>query len=330
MRPLVVFSGQGLALADRFNLTCHLAKALAKRAPKGKLLALLRRESTLDDVFTKARGTGGEPMLQELVVLTRELCSRERDKPDHPQHREVFEALREQACHRAVVHLTTNVDGLTSRAAVGVAGALWAPLQRAGADVRWETIAADARSVLTAARGVLHLPLHGEANLAAVGGDAHHGARLLRVAPLAQLDANSTLAEGMGRGQVPRIEGRMIVSGLGYRLLGDLLAGNAVDVASLCDPRFDTVDVGPPIVPHGPADLLALGYGANANRADYPFERIVDAAHRKGVPSGATWRALVYQRNVCADEGQWYRAHGCDVWAFGDGELARWARAAMS
>ena len=56
--------------------------------------------------------------------------------------------------------------------------------------------------------------------------------------------------------------------------------------------------------PSPPADLVVIGHGVGgtAGRGDYPFERTINQAQKRGCPGSETkWRALVFasdQANV--------------------------------
>src|SRR5439155_3388502 len=204
-------------------------------------------------------------------------------------------------------------DGIATTVAVRDFGAIWRPVQRYGEEIPLEDIRRDVRDAFLGGRGLLHLPVHGEAGLAAVRGRPEwEGAHRLLQADLRPVDAYSTVGQGIGQ-QVREIENLMAVSKLGYGLLLGLLVGDAIDVDG-------------PVGPYPPADLLAVGYGAGGTpgRADYPFERKIDEAGKRGHPStGATWRALVY-RGTSADvvrTAGWYAARGVEVIRYGDGEL---------
>lgn len=318
MRPLVVVTGQGLALADRFSLELRLK---ARPGPKLHFFAAETDKITLDDVFSSARNAYGEDGAGCLARIARRICVRARASDRHKQrHREVLRALGDAASRRVVLHLTTNIDGIATKVAVEEFGAVWRPVQRFGDEVPIEAVRQDARDVLDSGRGLLHVPVHGEAGLAAVRGPVEwEGAKRLVQADLRKYDAYSTLVQGMGV-QVTEIERLMEASALGYRLLSALLTVSS-----------DNDDgIGNELEP---ADLLTIGYGAGRQprRAHYPFERRMSEALRAGYPKGgATWRALVYQSSQETAEAKWYKAHGAEVTEYGDGDLSSVVRKALT
>jgi len=223
--------------------------------------------------------------LEALVRATRRTCIAARESGVHAHHREVFGALRDAAANRVVVHVTTNIDGIATTVAVKVFGAVWRPVERYGEEIPIADIRRDVLEVFAAGSGQLHLPVHGEAGLAAVKGlPEWEGAQRLVQTGLQHDTAYSTLAQGIGQ-TVREIETLMAVSGLGYGLLASLLVGTVADVDRM-------------IGPYPPADLVTIGYGAGATdgRLAYPFERRVREARQRGFsPQGSRWLALVYR-----------------------------------
>jgi hypothetical protein len=275
MRPLIVFTGQGLALSDNFNLA-----GLLQGTPIGAgCWRAAPGATSLDNVFS-VTGHRSAKTLHQLIWTTQALCADAQVQPPREHHTRLFSALGRIASARLVLHLTTNIDGLTTRAAARY-GAEWAPLTREA------TIQEINGAVLRACRancGFLHLPLHGEAGLAARKGAQYDGGRCLWTPERgAQVNAYSTLAQGVGE-SVLRIEELMVVSRDGYKLLRALVCGSV-----------ETFEGGFTIRPREPAELLVLGYGAGASpaRADYPFERSIEGVLRSlGTPRG--WRAMVH------------------------------------
>ncbi len=317
MRPLVVMTGQGLAYADGFHLTPRLR---VRPGPEYHFFGPATEGKPLDDVFSAARRVYGEEGAGCLARITRRVCVRARRGDWHKRHhREVFAALRDMADSRVVLHVTANIDGIATEVAVKEFGAVWQPVERYREEIPIEAIRQDARDVVTRGRGLLHVPVHGEAGLAAVRGPLEwEGAKRLVQDELRKYDAYSTLAQGMGV-QVSEIERLMEASGLGYRLLSALLTG-----------RPDNDDgIGNRLEP---ADLLTIGYGAGSvpERVHYPFERRVQEARAQGHPQGAKWRALVYKPHSEMAEVQWYRAVDAEVVGYGDGDLGRIVRDVLS
>src|SRR5262245_16298771 len=103
MRPLVIFTGQGIARADGFNLT-RRAKALP---PIHGLADRLRQSDrqNLDALLELAVQEGSIPTAQ-LVSSIRALCLKERRSTLNKQaHHDVSMAVAEAAQDRLVLHL---------------------------------------------------------------------------------------------------------------------------------------------------------------------------------------------------------------------------------
>lgn len=307
MRPLVVFSGQGVARADGFNLT-RRAKALPE------FRALLPRmdrsdRQNLDALLRMAVESGTPP--STWITGLRNLCLKERRTTSRKlAHRGTFQALAEAAASRLVVHLTANVDGLTTTFLARDFGARWAPYH---APSTLDVIARDVSEACVAGRGLLHFPLHGEIGLYVSEG----GARQLRTAyhhPNVEGDGTvwvSSLVVGPGQG-LSRLSDAMPSSRLAETLVQDLLRGEPIETQDSRTVRF------------APADLLVLGYGANARgaRAEHPFERMIARLAPGRGPGAGRWRALVYAPTVTRHVTQWYEDHGFAVVPYGDGDLS--------
>lgn len=313
MRPLVVMTGQGLALADGFDLTKELLAKVPEPDPR---FPGLHDGESLDHVFSESRRR--DPVtykdVSALTKLTRGICvpARKSDKYK-THHRLLFGVLSDIARYRVVLHVTANIDGIGSHVAVKEYGARWRPMSDEPAEVMMDDVRQDARDVLSAGRGLLHLPVHGEAGLKAVkGGPLLEGAKRLVQADLRPKYTKhySTLAQGMGV-QVSEIERLMEFSGLGFRLLSGLLTGTS----SHDDGVGNDLE---------PAHLLVVGYAAAnaAERTHYPFERRLREAWRRRYPrGGARWRAVVYKPEPDKGEVAWYTRHGVVVVPHGDGDL---------
>ena len=123
------------------------------------------------------------------------------------------------------MHLTANVDGLTSTFAVRDFGACWPPY---AAPASVEEVARAAVERLRCGRGFLHLPIHGEAALV----QARRPDGLLRTfygEPSAIQDGGpwmSTLADTIGN-DVRRIAEGLPVAALGLQMLRGLVLSKA-------------------------------------------------------------------------------------------------------
>ena len=316
MRPLVAFTGQGVARADGFNLTRRL-KALA--GVDAVLAAVPWKDrQNLDELFA-ACGALGRDELDELVRAARAMCLKERRATQRKvAHRALFETLAEVAQTRLVVHLTANVDGLTSTFAVRDFGAIWPPYT---GPASVDEVARAAAALFRRGRGFLHLPVHGEAALV----QSRTNGCLLRTfyGEPSALHENgpwvSTLAEGIGT-DVRKIAEALPFAALGFQLLRALVLGEEIVLG------------GGPAVALGRADLVAIGYGAGSRpaRALYPFERCIDELVTLGAPAAPQrFAAVLYDARECEPSARWYREHGFAVSSYGDGELGARVRQAL-
>ncbi len=321
-RPLVVFTGQGLARADGVNLVRRI-RALDVVASRIATVPWKDRQNLDEIVYAVANA--GDDALDALIAAMRSMCLHERRRSRrHTTHHAVLLALAERARERLVVHLTTNVDGLTSTLLVRELCAVWEPLD---ACVAWSRVIAAIGATLRQARGLIHLPVHGEAALvAALEAEpllrTYYGdPRALPLPGPASPPWTSTLRLGLACG-LPSIETNLPLARVGYGLLRSLLIGAPADL-------------GPsqraPALPE--ADLLAIGYGAGvgAGRSRYPFERTVDALLADGAlrrPRQIT--ALLHEAKEHEPSARWYAARGFAVSRYGTGGLVAAARAHLA
>jgi hypothetical protein len=308
MRPLVVFSGQGVARADGFNLT-RRAKALPEFRT---MLARMERSDrqNLDAILMTAVRSGA-PSASWIASL-RALCLKERRTTMRKvAHRGTFEAIAAEARRRVVVHLTANVDGLATTFLVRDFGARWAPFHGVAAVDR---IRDEFLEVCTAGSGLVHFPLHGEVGLyvSESGGD-----RLRTAYHHPEVDDDgavwvSSLVVGPGSG-VDRIAKTMPASALALTIAGGLLRGGPVRLGG-------GVDAGP--LPA--SDLVVLGYGAHERgpRSAHPFERMIRRIVDDGArdPS-ARWCSLQYGAAISKHVAAWHERNGLRIVSYEDGEL---------
>jgi hypothetical protein len=317
MRPLIVLTGQGVARADGFNLT-RRTKAIAR--VDLFTAAVQRRDRQNLDVLLESCAAAGDDALDELLRGMRAICLKERRSTGRKTaHRDVFAALAEAAASRLVLHLTTNLDGLTTTFAVRDFGAAWPPF-RGAASV--DDVVAEAQARLEAQRGLVHFPVHGEAGLVISSSDGellqtfYGEPRALRGGgpwvPSLRLGPAGGLAA---------IERRLAPARLGYALLDALLEGGTGRRERFVVPE------------HAAADLVVVGYGAEDRgaRALNPFEARIDALLAAGRrDAGARWSALVYRPGERPRTVEWFAARGFTVLPYGDGELAQVVREAMA
>ncbi len=307
MRPLVVFSGQGVARADGFNLT-RRAKALSELRP---LLARLERADRQNlDALIQAAVVAGSPPIDWVRGL-RELCLKER-RSTHRKlaHRDTLAAIAAASAGRVVVHGTANVDGLTTTFLARDLGARWAPY---GGVASLDDVADDMASVCGAGAGLLHFPVHGEICLYL---NEEDGTRMRTAYHHPSADADGTpwissLVVGPGRG-LDRVEKSLPSSRLAWELIVGLLRGGDIVAGGRSLGEFD------------PADLLVLGYGASdrGSRPLHPFERMVSRLSQTRDPGASLWTSLVYGPTTPRHVHEWFDRNGFDVVSYGDGELA--------
>jgi len=316
MRPLIVLTGQGIARADGFNLTRRM-----KAIPGVSVFTsdVQRRDRQNLDVLLETCAAAGGDVLDNVLRGMRAICLKERRSTRRKiAHHGLFAALAEAAERRLVLHLTTNVDGLTTTFAVRDFDAAWPPF-RAASSV--DEIIAKAQTRLDAQRGMVHFPVHGEAGLVIAGGgermQTYYGEpRLLRGAG----PWISSLVLGPAAG-VHDIEHRLTPARLGYGLLDALLEPGA----RLCE--------GLSVPEHPAADVLVIGYGAEDRgaRSLNPFEARIERLIGEGRRDpAARWSALVYRPEAYPRPVDWFASHGFSVFPYGDGELVHVVRQAMA
>ena len=318
MRPLIVFTGQGLPRADGLNLTRRM-KATSRLAA---LTGDVRRKDRQNlDALLEACAAGGDEALAEVLQDLRAICLKERRATLRKvAHHGVFEVLAEAAAQRLVAHLTTNLDGLTTTFAVRDFNACWPPFRR---PCDLDVVRSEMQQLLDRGSGLLHVPLHGEAGLLEAEPD---GARLQTIYGTPRAlpgDAGAwlpSLLRGAAAGMAG-IEHRLVTARLGYALLDGLLASGVQESAGLAVPARPA------------ADLLVIGYGAEEGktRDAYPFEsrisRLVAAGERD---PASRWTALVYRPGENPLSAAWFAARGFTVLPYDDGELPRIVRQAVT
>jgi hypothetical protein len=316
MRPLIVFTGQGVARADGFNLTRRM-KAVPALARAANTVGRKDRQNL--DALLEACAAAGAEALDDALRTMRAICLKERRTTERKSaHREVFAALAEAARQRVVVHLTANVDGLTTTFAVRDFGAVWPPFR--GTATAGE-VAAAVQDVLDRGVGFVHLPVHGEACLA-VAGPAADVMQTFYGEPRA-LRGSETWRSSLLVGPIAGMSGieeRLPPARLGYGLLEALLEPHARAADGFS-------------IPDGPAaDLLVVGYGADDRgaRADHPLERRLTrlATGRRRDPA-SRWTALVYRPAESRRTAAWFADRGFAVVPYDDGELPRAVRQAL-
>ena len=251
-RPLVVFAGQGLSLADDFNLTrelhCKVPELFERvaEADPNDLDAVLASYRDPQPSETReeeqARGAGHAALhcwMRQLtepeVLLGRGLCTVSR----------LCALLRGLSRKRLVVLFTSNVDRACrfaaiengaewffGRSAIG-ATSLPAMLRWMGA-IKWQK------------QGFHYFPLHGEPDFGSTGAGGLFFATMPHFKSWCPADQGwfSTTAEGLGP-HARGVDSTWNVPKYGYGLLRDLLSGSYAEQMQ-----------------HAGADLLVVGYGA--------------------------------------------------------------------
>lgn len=173
------------------------------------------------------------------------------------QHLRLFAALAKQANDRSVLHLTTNVDGLTTAVATAMHGVPW---PGTGETLALADLENRISQKIKQNRGLIHIPLHGEAGL--LLGDLPEAELRYQFldqgfdSPLGHM--TPTLFLGAAGG-LESIESRLPTTALALRLALQMLRG-----AHPWDEGMDS----PPGTSVA-ADFLLLGHGVGT-RADPP------------------------------------------------------------
>jgi hypothetical protein len=320
-RPIVVYTGQGLSLADEFNLTREL------RWLKGHCFAevndpwnldevlLLLRDRTTDEDHALKRG-----YLYEVLDTLDLLCAHEaylRRTPALKTTAALCERLSLLADDRLVVLFTSNLDCVARYEAVKHRTTWLLGDQLSGLRM-WDATEKWLNDIAKRERGFHYLPLHGEAGLVSIGpgGSAAHATSDVSAALTLTGPWGRTTGEGLGR-NVTMIEQRMHISQAGYRLFRALLAGadfdaalhNAIAQDGGVPPERRSALVAPDMT--NAAHLLTIGYGAphSLGGRAYPFETSVDLVHKtvRARAWGAHWTAIV---GPGSPSRPWFADHG--------------------
>ena len=285
MKPLVVVSGQGLSLADGFNLIRELESlvpdcfAMVPRDERNDLDLVVTRlfdaadaRPPLADPSADWDAAGAQPASRLLRAIER-LAPRTKSDVEKrfPTTAELCRRLASIASRRLVVLFTTNVDRAARYGAVG-SGANWVAGAATSGETTIEVFTQWLAEIARLDPGFHYLPLHGEPDLVSTG----DGRKL--AAGLPRPGWWTSLAEGLGRG-TQRVDKQTSLAYLGYGLLKRLLVGAPHSGAD----------------PARAADLLVIGYGAGCKkrRDEYPFERTVDDSTRILGPTGrGSWAAI--------------------------------------
>ena len=321
-RPIIVYAGQGLSLADDFNLTQEL------RWLKGHCFAEAEHPSNLDEVLLLLRermtpqhyatNTG---YLYEVLRTLDLLCSQDAytlRRPTLDTTIALCKRLAAIADHRLVVLFTSNLDCVARYEAVAN-GAAWLLGKTPSGLQCWHAIEKWFTEVAQRSSGFHYMPLHGEAGLFS-SGDGGSTALATKDALLSSLEPwGYTTGEGLGR-NVTMIEQRMHLSQAGYRLFRALLGGTDFD-AGLHN-RVAEDDTVPPSRRSAlvsadaarAAHLLVVGYGAPhlLGGRPYPFETSIDLAYRslRRLACTAGWKAILGPDRYGVD---WFAEHGFSI-----------------
>ncbi len=299
-RPLVVYAGQGIALADGFDLRGKLLTHLAgipdvhAEDDLDAQIAVVRRDpppGCTDEERDRIIGR-----LEKVLHTLDDICVQHVGTPPDlarwPTADGLCQRLSELARDRLVVLFTSNVDTALRYAALRH-GARWV-LPPSGLAHRDE-IAGWLQEIEKRSPGFHYAPLHGEATLICIGDGGLIYAtpeHSLHPLPIPDNGWHYTTGEGLGT-NVRIIEDRLWLSKLAYPVFRRLIEG-----AGGADP----------------ADLLAVGYGAGATavRAEqYGFEVSVHGATAAFASRPHQWLAVLPEGD--AKSIAWYQAHGFRV-----------------
>jgi nicotinamide-nucleotide amidase len=267
-RPLVVFVGQGLSLADGFDLTRDLQAAAPEcfeQVPNPYDLDLVL-ESILGAAEAEERRLKLERALFELsrpgILAARRLRSTTF----------LCQRLGDVARNRTVVLATSNVDCALRGEALRF-GAEWIMGRDAKGTASLDGVRRWFGHIKQRPPSFHYLPLHGEPDLLSTGdgGTFFSSPEFQGWKPAGQ-PWYSTVAEGLGP-RAREIHRRFSISQDGYKLLEALLSGEDGS--------------------HEAADLLVVGCGSGSSdrRLGYPFEIHVNRAS-KGRGGTAIWQAV--------------------------------------
>jgi len=337
-RPLVVYAGQGLSLADGFNLTNEL------RWLKGHCFVEVDDPRNLDRVLYVLRERLSQEdherrsgYLYEVLLTIDRLCGIQAYVQRQPRlltTRRLCQRLSDIAADRLVVLFTSNLDCVARYEAVE-AGATWLLGRKTTGIKDWKEIATWLSTIASRKPGFHYFPVHGEAGLVARGdgGTTYATTDVAMTERSARHPWGRTAGEGLGR-NVTMIEQRMHVSQAGYRLLRALVGGTSFDPTQhnevATDPKFGPETLWPLIQPkHATAaHLMLVGYGAGhlMEGRQYPLELSLEFVFRsvRAFSSGAQWRAIVGPDREGLD---WLSRYGFSVATTGGGETnSCWAR----
>lgn len=305
LRPLLVYVGQGLSLADGLNLTAELRQ----RVPE--CFADAPNPGDLDAVLALWRDRmEGEP----------EAAWQERQQVHAKLHQALFQVTRPEAhatrqlgttaalCDglasfgqtRPVVLFTSNVDCAARDMAVG-RGAQWLLGRDLTGRTDLDTVCRWIAEIEKRGPGFYFYPLHGEPDFWSAG----DGGRYFATPEFKDWDVAapgwfSTTAEGLGP-HARGVDSTWSISQLGYGLLGRLLSGAG------CDSQAGV-------------DFLTVGYGAGASalRESYPYERTVGPI----APRPADRRMAIGRWSQGNESDrfsqEWFRTRGFRLEAVGD------------
>ena len=294
-KPLVVFTGQGISIADNFDLLCKLKKELPKLfreipESESKDLDLIlkkyrKSQSGETDDDKKLREENHHKLHECILKLTED---QEIVKRGLNTTMQLCILLSEISERRPVFLFTSNVDRMCKFAALRQ-GATWFFGNSPKGITSLDIILLWIDKIKACQKGFHYFPMNGEPDFLSTG----YGGTFFATKPNnkgwrpADQDWFSTTAEGLGP-HAESIDSTWKVSKNGYRLLCDLLIGN-YGPGERCDG----------------ADFFVIGYGAGAThqRCAYPFERTIQGIVDCKIPRLGNWKVTTLEGpSVC-----WYR-----------------------
>lgn len=296
-KPLIVFTGQGLSLADNFNLTAELKRqapdifSIIPEADRDNLDSVLARYRVpyINETIEEAQFRNSQHIkIQEIIYQLTEkstFISRNMDTT-----MELCSLLKEVSLRRPVVLFTCNVDRACKFASLAN-GAEWFFGHEIIGETSIENILSWIEKVKNCKYGFHYFPLHGESDFLSTGDGGTYFASKEHVVNKSYFDKNWywTTAEGLGP-HTKTIDSTWRIAMHGYNLIYDLLIGK-YGTANACNG----------------ADLVTIGYGAGGSplRCEYPFERTIKQAFLNFPRSKvSTWHAILREGDKTSIE--WY------------------------
>lgn len=284
-KPLVVFTGQGLSIADKFNLTCELQR----REPKLFKDFSKDERDNLDLVIGKYRDSD---LSKHHILHERIKQLTERDefiKRGFSTTIQLCKMLNKISRVRPVVLFTTNVDRACRFASLEN-DAEWFFGREILGSTSLPNIQKWIKSIKSCQNGFYYFPLHGEPDFLSTGNGG------LDFTTIPNTSWNSTTAEGVGS-HAAKVDTTFNIPKYGYGLIEDLLLG-AYSIDKIADG----------------SDFLVIGYGAGSThqRCEYPFERRIKSVFNKPAANLGDWHIVARfgeKNNAANNSLAWFKQY---------------------